>query len=182
MSEIHFVGKTWYEDLTLQIPTCSARVTSSCQCAIARSGTEAFSFQLINPFRIEKIQLFTHNFWHWVPLMICSTQCPQFHPLCSNARQTNFAYDHMETTNPLTWMWALNGALEPNYNEWTDLRVINLPSRYRLCCFDSDEMRSTYIVSSFGSNHSLSQLYVQEVFVSVCRRGALWLWYWKPPL
>ena len=109
--------------------------------------------------------------------MICSTQCPQFHPLCSDARQTNFAYDHMETTNSLTWMRALNGALEPNYNEWTGLRVINLPSRYRLCCFDSDEMRSTYIVSSFGSNRSLSQLYVQEVFVSVCRRGALWLWY-----
>ena len=98
--------------------------------------------------------------------MINSTQCPQFHPLCSDARQTNFAYDHMETTNSLTWMRALNGALEPNYNEWADLRVINLPGRYRLCCFDSDEMRSTYIVSSFGSNHSLNSTY--KKYLSLC--------------
>ena len=77
-------------------------------------------------------------------------------------------------------MRALNGALEPNGNAWTDLSVINIPSRYRLCGFDSDEivqLRSTYIVSTFGSNHNLSELYVQEVFVSLCRRGALWLWY-----
>ena len=70
-----------------------------------------------------------------------------FHPLCSDARQTNFAEGHMETTNSLTWMRAMNGALEPNCNAWTDLSVINLPSRYRLCCFDSDELvqlRSTY--------------------------------------
>ncbi|CAH3041628.1 unnamed protein product, partial [Porites evermanni] len=32
-----------------------------------------------------------------------------FHPLCSAARRTNFADGHMETTNSLTWMGALNG-------------------------------------------------------------------------
>ena len=84
-----------------------------------------------------------------------------FHPLCSDARQTNFADGHMETTNSLTWMGALNGVLQPNCNAWTDLSVINLLSRYHLCCFDSDEivqLQSTYIVSIFGSNHSLSPL------------------------
>ena len=70
-----------------------------------------------------------------------------FHPLCSDARQTNFADGHMETTNSLTWMRALNGALQPNCNAWTDLSVINLPSQYHLCCFDSDEILMIYEIN-----------------------------------
>ena len=70
-----------------------------------------------------------------------------FHPLCSEARQTNLTEGVVETTKSLSWSKAMSGSLVPNCSVWTDLSMIKLPSRYRLSCFDSDEvvqLRRTY--------------------------------------
>ena len=63
-----------------------------------------------------------------------------FHPLCSEVRQTNQAEGVVETSKSLSWSKAMSGPLESNCNVWTDLSMIKLPSRYRLCCFDSGEI------------------------------------------
>ena len=68
-----------------------------------------------------------------------------FYSLCSEVRQTNLV--DVETTKSLSWSKATGGSLVPNSNVWTDLSMIELPSRYRLCCFDSGELlqlRRTY--------------------------------------
>ena len=52
-----------------------------------------------------------------------------------------------QTTNSLSWSKAMSGPLVPNCSVWTDLSMIKFPSRYRLCCFNSDEiiqLQSTY--------------------------------------
>ena len=68
-----------------------------------------------------------------------------FYSLCSEIRQTNVV--DMETTMSLSWSKATGGPLVPNYSVWMNLSMIELQSRYRLCCFDSGEvlqLRSTY--------------------------------------
>ena len=68
-----------------------------------------------------------------------------FYSLCGEVRQTNLV--DVEMTKSLSWSKATGGPLVPNCSVWTDLSMIELPSRYRLCCFDSGEvlqLRSTY--------------------------------------
>lgn len=68
-----------------------------------------------------------------------------FYSICSEVRQTNLV--DVETTKSLSWSKATGAPLVPNCSIWTDFSMIELPSRYRLCCFNSGEvlqLRSTY--------------------------------------
>ena len=72
-----------------------------------------------------------------------------FHPLCSEIHQANDTDGVVEhpTINSLPWLKVVGGLLIPNCTAWTDRSVIQLPTRYRLCCFDGDEiglLRTTY--------------------------------------
>lgn len=71
-----------------------------------------------------------------------------FEPLCNAARHTNQLSEGLvEPSQSLSWTKAMSGPLVPNCSVWTDLSMIQLPSRYRLCSFDIDEiaqLRSTY--------------------------------------
>ena len=72
-----------------------------------------------------------------------------FHPLCSEIHQANDIDGVVEhpMINSLWWSKVVGGLLIPNCTASTDPSVIRLPTRYRLCCFDGDEiglLRTTY--------------------------------------
>ena len=80
-----------------------------------------------------------------------------FEPLCNIVRQTNQPSEVIvETLQSLLWTKAMSEPFVPNCSVWADLSTIELPSWYRLCSFDSAE---------------ISELHLQEVSISVHRRG-----------
>ena len=72
-----------------------------------------------------------------------------FNPLCSEIHQANDTDGVVghPTINSLSWSKVVGGLLISNCTAWTDRGVIQLSTRYRVCCFDGDEiglLRTTY--------------------------------------
>ena len=65
-----------------------------------------------------------------------------FHHLCSEIQQANDTDGVVEhpMINSLSWSKVVGGLLIPNCTALTDRSVIQLPTRYRLCCFDGNEI------------------------------------------
>lgn len=99
-----------------------------------------------------------------------------FQPLCSDIQEIEYDAELVRTpSQALSFALASSGPLTRSKHVWTDLSMVELPDRYRLCAFDPDDLgllKGTY--SALYPDINLTACHVNATFKkyqSVCVAG-----------